>query len=691
MKNNISSSILIENGSNTENTTAYLSIHGMHCSSCAITIENYLRKIPGVYSAFVLISEETAEISYNPNQISIQNICEAIEKIGYKATPVSTETDQIEDSKSDNGKRVIINTILAIPIVTASMYFADSYKNRVFQFIFASIILAFPARIFYKNSYYAVKNKSLNMDFLISIAITVSWLISTIATFLPSYLPSFHMIYFESTALLSLFILFGKWLESKVKDLATKELKNLSIIENSKIIKIFDDQDEILIPVNKLQTNDIVKILPSQMIPVDGIIIKGETSVDEKLITGESIPVVKHENDHVVSGSINLTSVIFVKVTKCGATSTINSIIRAMRRAQIEKPSIQRLADTIASSYFIPTVFTISIATFFYWLLFQNSLEKAIIHSITVLVTACPCALGLATPMALGIACFVAYKNGILIKKPSSLEILRNINFIMFDKTNTLTPGNPEVKDFYIYNFKTNSLVKEFNTTLSSNQDTFIRHLYHFYLLSNSSIHPLSKAISKWFYLNLINNKSEKYTIDSDKIFNTIEEIKGFGVIGITNKNHKYIIGNKILLEKNGVEILNHVDRIISDETTVVYLAVNNKLFGIIGLVDEIPKENIDVIHQIKEMQIKTIVVSGDRLETVKYICQKAGIDEYYYAQTPHDKLQKVKDYKIKGKVCFIGDGFNDALALASADVGISLGHGADLAKVYFYQWQAEF
>lgn len=633
-------------------------IKGMHCASCALIIEDNLKKLPGIKNVNVSFATQKAKVEYDNSQSNEEKIMAVVKNSGYQANLITENEDDVERSELIREKEInkeknqfIISLILTIPVVILSMVLRDmSFTSRLIQSLLAGIVQFYIGARFYRGFYYATKNKTANMDSLIAIGTSAAYFYSLATTFIVE-----GEVFFETSALLITFVVLGKWLEAKAKGRAGEAIKKLMGLQ-AKTARVIKDGQEIDIPIKEVQVSDIILVRPGEKIPVDGKVIDGYSSVDESMISGESLPVEKKTGDFVVGATLNKTGSFKFQATKVGKDTVLSQIIKVVEDAQSSKAPIQKFADTV-SAYFVPTVVVISLITFISWFFLALSpFVTALMAFTAVLVIACPCALGLATPTAIMVGTGKGAENGILIKGGEPLEIANKIQVIVFDKTGTLTKGKPEVTDViaYIYN-------KEEVLKLAAS-------------LEKNSEHPLAEAIinqAKSENLNLINPSH-------------FEAISGHGVIGeVSEKN--ILVGTEKLMVKYNISIESKIkDRKIDLENqgkTVMIIASDKNIIGLIAVADTLKETTNKAIDRLHQMNLKTVMITGDNQRTAQAIAQQTGINQVLAEVLPEDKAKEIKKLQQQNlKVAMVGDGINDAPALAQADLGIAMGNGTDIA-----------
>lgn len=640
-----------------------LKISGMHCASCAATIESRLKKLKGIKESQVNFAAETANIEHT-HEISKEKIIEEIGKLGYRALEPETfkVNHTLEHEHHLEQKKLLkkfkIAFFLSLPLLytmLASIFnlplFFDDKTIATIQFILATGVVIAGSNFYYHGFSTVIKTKSANMDTLVALGTGAAYVYSIIIMIL-IFLEkaSMEQLYFEVSALLITFILLGNYFEERTKGRTGEAIKKLLGLQ-AKTATVIRNKKEIKIPIEEVRVNDVVIVKPGEKIPVDGKIIDGYSSVDESMVTGESMPVEKKTGDIVIGATINKHGTFKFRATKVGKDTMLAQIVKLVQEAQSSKAPIQRLADKI-SGIFVPAVLLIGLAAFIFWFATGQPLSFALKIFITVIIIACPCALGLATPTAVMMGTGLAARHGIIIKKAETLEKARKINIIVFDKTGTLTKGKLEVTD------------------IISLDDAEEKNVLRYAAIAEKrSEHPLADSII---------NKAKQMNISISEPSN-FKAIPGKGIIA--NYNRKEImLGNRKLI-KISKETDKEMQRLENEGKTVMILSVNKKILGLIAVADTLKENSKEAIEKLHEMKKETYMITGDNERTAKAIAKQVGIKNVLANVMPEDKEKEIKKLQRKGKVvAMIGDGINDAPALAQADVGIAIGAGTDVA-----------
>lgn len=640
--------------------TIKFTISGMHCVNCAMTIERRLKDLKGIKSVRVNFSSATGIVTYDSNVTNKSSITKYVKDIGYIAKE-QVRLDQASKAHIQMGW--LIFSILASIVMMALMYVPMPEKIHAYMpyvmMIIATVTLLGPGMDFFISAYKSVKNFSANMDVLVSMGILASYLYSTLAIF-GIFGMSGHA-FFETAVMLIAFIRIGKYLEERVKGRASHALQKLMKLQSDKARLLSPEGKESEVNASSIHVGDKVVVRAGEAIPVDGEVVEGISSVDESMVTGESMPVVKQKGDRVVGATINKTGVLVVKATRVGEETVLSQIVNMVEEAQMDKAPIQRFADTV-SNIFVPVVGGLSILTFVCWYFvfydFGGQLHFlwALKMAIAVLVIACPCAMGLATPTAILVGSGVGLDHSILIKRASALEGIARLDTIVFDKTGTMTEGHFVVSDIVPLGAVSESeLIK-----LAAAGSAF-------------SNHPLAQSVVE-------EAKARKLRWDAVQDF---REETGSGIVCHYHGKDLFI-GNEGLMSAHGIKIEAHdkTNELYAYGKSLMYIAHDHAYMGVLGLTDRIKRNARDVVSQLKQMNIRVVMITGDSEQVAKSAASEAGIEEYRARVPPAEKREIIKDFQRYGKkVGMVGDGINDAPALAQADVGIAIGAGTDVAK----------
>ena len=659
-----------------------LKIGGMSCASCANAINKSINKLDGVENVDVNLATEKVTINYDSSKLKLSQIRNSIEKLGFKVLDKSESKNNLDEDKLRKEREIktllvkfLIATIFSIPLlyiamqpmIPKSLVLIELPKlinptTNPLNYALIQLFLVIPIMIvgykFYVNGFKAFLNKSPNMDSLVAIGTLSSFLYSLYTTFKinnETMMLGHYQLYYESAGIIITLILFGKYLELKSKGKTSEAIKKLIGLQPKTALVLVDDS-EIEIPIDEVEVGDIVIVKPGSKIPVDGIVVDGNTFVDESMLTGESIPIEKNIGDSVIGASINKNGSIKFKADKVGSNTVLSQIIKLVEDAQNKKAPIAKLADTV-SGYFVPTVILISIISSLLWFIFGDKDLEFIIKIFTaVLVIACPCALGLATPTAIMVATGKGAENGILIKSGEALELMHKVDTIVFDKTGTITEGKPQVTDI----IPSKNINKDYLLKIAASAE-------------KNSEHPLGEAIVRFAI-----EKEIKF-INVDK-FNAIP---GYG-IEATIDNKKVLIGNKKLMNDKNIsfkDLYKIGDELSKQGKTPMYISMEDELLGIIAVADVIKENSKKTIDKLHDMGIKVAMLTGDNKNTANAISKEVGIDLVISEVLPQDKSNEINKLKEQGRfVAMVGDGINDAPALANSNVGIAIGNGTDIA-----------
>ncbi len=638
--------------------TVVVKIGGMTCASCARTIEVAVGELAGVKEVSVNLATESAKIVFDPEVTSLNEIKNAVEEVGYKFLGVSgeelreSEDLHVKEMKKKLSFAALIGSVLLVMQYGKYAGIPEIPFSSLIQFMLATPVMFYSGKGMFSAAFRSLRHRTLNMDVMYSMGVGSAYLASVLSTL--GLLPEEYLFY-ETSVLLLAFLLLGRTLEAMAKGKTSEAIKKLIGLQ-AKTATVVRESKEVEVPVEDVRVGDVVIVKPGEKIPVDGVVIEGESYVDESMITGEPLPNLKKPNDEVVGGTINKNSVLRIRATRVGSDTLLAQIIRMVEEAMGSRPPIQRLADRIVS-YFIPAVLAIAIFSFAYWYLIAGYPALfAFTTLVAVLVIACPCAFGLATPTALTVGMGKGAELGILIKNGEALEVARKVTTVVFDKTGTLTKGLPEVTDII---------------SLDGNERDVLKLAG---VAEKRSEHPLAEAIIK-------KAKEEKIELEEPERFETFS---GRGVIAYSNGN-RILVGSRKLMSENGLSIDREIEQKIQslerEAKTAVIVAYNKEIVGLIGIADTIKESARDAIEELHRMGKKVAMITGDNWRTAKAIAEKLGIDAVIAEVLPNQKAEEVRKLqKEREIVAFVGDGINDAPALAQADLGIAIGSGTDIA-----------
>jgi P-type Cu+ transporter len=636
-----------------------LAVSGMSCASCVLKVENGLKRADGVIDATVNFANEQVFVTHLPD-VGFESLKNAVEKAGYKVIDPSL-SDSAQQEYRDKEFRTlrlkfIVSAVLS-GLIMAIMFsrILPHHISSYIQFILTLPVVFWCGWRFYHGFWNALRNKTADMNTLVAVGTGAAFIYSVIATFTPSLIISAGKnpdVYFDTAAVIITLILLGKLLEAKAKGRTSGAIKKLLGLQ-AKTARVLRDGKEIDIEIAQVVVGDIIRVRPGEKIPVDGHIIDGRSSIDESMLTGESIPVEKNIGDNVIGATINKTGSFVFRSTKVGQNTVLSQIIKLVGEAQGSKAPIQRLADKIAG-IFVPIVIALALVTFAVWMIMGPSLILALLNFVAVLIIACPCALGLATPTAIMVGTGLGAENGILIKGGESLERAGTIDMIVFDKTGTLTKGKPEVSDIIAFG--------------DISQDTIIGYAA---TLEKNSEHPLGEAIIE-----------KAAGINIPEIIN-FEAVPGKGVTGKLD-DYNLALGNTALMRELGIDISPisaTIDILSNDGKTSIILTIDRKIAGIIAVADTLKPEAIQAVRSLRSRGLEIAMITGDHKNTAQAIAKQAGIEKVFAELLPDQKADQIKKIQAQGKrVAMVGDGINDAVALAQADLGIAMSSGTDIA-----------
>jgi Cu2+-exporting ATPase len=642
-------------------------VTGMSCASCASSIETTLKGEPGVVKAAVNYANGEASVEFMPTLADVHHFKQSIQASGYDL--VIDETEESEEAVNNLKenyyntlrKRTILSVIFSVPIVLIGMVFPGIPYAGFIMWALATPVVLYFGRQFFINAWKQAKHASANMDTLVALSTGIAYLFSVFNTLDPQFWLNRGLqphVYFEAAAVVISFILLGKMMEEKAKSNTSSAIKKLIGLQPKTVTVIGSSCAEKIIKISEVAVGDKILVKPGEKIAVDGLVFSGSSFVNESMISGEPIPVEKKKDEKVFAGTINQKGSFVFAATKVGADTMLAHIIKMVKEAQGSKAPVQKLVDKIAG-IFVPVVMGISILSFIAWIIFggDNGVTHGLLAMITVLVIACPCALGLATPTAIMVGVGRGAENGILIKDAESLEQAKNINAIILDKTGTITEGHPQVADI-----------------VWKNGEDIAKNSSIFYSLESQSEHPLAEAIIQYFKKEGIGNISAQ----------SFESVTGAGVSGNVD-NKKYYAGSSKFIEEKQIEIPSELkDRAaewLDNANTVIWFANEKNALAAVAIADKIKDSSKEAVEELQQMGIEVYMLTGDNEKTAEAVSKTIGIKNFRAGILPDQKAEFVKELQKSGKkVAMVGDGINDSQALALADVSIAMGKGTDIA-----------
>jgi Cu+-exporting ATPase len=643
-------------------TTVDLPITGMTCANCVQNVERALRKVEGVLRADVNLATEKATVEYIPSVVGLDALRRAVEEAGYSVILVEDE-EEAEDVEARAREEeiahqrwlLIVGLIFTVPTFLLSMgtdlgLLPDFALRKYILLILATPVQFYVGWQFYRGAWKSAKQLSAGMDTLIAMGSSAAYFYSLAATFVIG-----GHVYYETAAMIITLIILGKYLEARAKGRTSEALKRLMGLR-AKTARVIRDGQEMDVPVQEVEVGDLIVVRPGEKIPVDGVVVEGRSAIDESMITGESLPVGKETGDEVIGATINKTGSFQFQATKVGKDTVLAQIVRLVEQAQGSKAPVQRLADKVAG-VFVPAVISVALLTFLGWFFVGGAgLERSLINMVAVLVIACPCALGLATPTAVMVGTGKGAERGILIKSGESLERAGTLDTVVLDKTGTITEGQPQVTDVVA----NGSLPEGEVLRLAASAE-------------KGSEHPLGEAIVE---------AAEGQGLSLDKA-QDFEAVAGQGIVASLD-GKRVLLGNRALMKNNGVDlgsVEDEVGRLQVEGKSTVVLALDGRVEGVIAVADTVKEGSKEAVDRLHEMGLQVVMISGDNLRTAQAIAGEVGIDRVLAEVLPEDKAQEVKKLQDEGHVvAMVGDGINDAPALAQADIGMAIGTGTDVA-----------
>ena len=658
--------------------TTTLKLRGMSCASCATSIESAIRAVPGVSDSSVNFGVEQATVTYDPQKTDIEDIQRAVEEAGYSAFPLQPEmvtgdedAEKVARSREsrDLQRKVVTGGVISILLVLGSLSAMTGIKlplipawlsNPWFQMGLTAPVQFWCGYSFYINTWKSFKRHAATMDTLIALGTSAAYFYSVFATMFPQFLINQGLmpeVYYETAAIVITLILLGRLFENRARGQTSEAIRALIGLQ-ARDAQIIRNGQEIAVPIQDVQINDVVVVRPGEKVPVDGEIIDGSSTLDESMVTGESVPVKKQSGDEVIGATLNKTGSFRFRATRVGKDTFLAQIVKLVQQAQGSKAPIQRLADQV-TGWFVPVVIAIAILTFIIWYNVMGNVTLALVTTVGVLIIACPCALGLATPTSVMVGTGKGAEHGILIKGAESLELAHQIQTIVLDKTGTLTQGKPTVTDFI---------------TVEGTADRNEQHLLQLAAsVEHHSEHPLAEAVVRYA-------QSQEIELAEVKEF---EAVAGSGVQG-TVSDHFLQIGTRLWMQELGIDtqaLQPDKERLESLGKTAVLLAIDGKLQAVMGIADALKPSSKNVVQALQHLGLEVVMLTGDNRQTAEAIAREVGIDTVIAEVRPDQKVAQISKLQSAGRiVAMVGDGINDAPALAQADVGIAIGTGTDVA-----------
>ena len=640
---------------------------GMKCAACAARIDKVLNKQDGIEECVVNLAANNVSLKYNPQLISIEKIAEKIEKMGFRMIVASSETAQAEVEEQEKSeykhlrKNMIWAIVFSLPIMILSMFFMSMpYVNIIMALLATPVVFCF-GRGFFVNAWKQLKQHSANMDTLVALSVGIAYLFSLFNMIYPDFWLKRGIqphVYFEASGMIVSFILIGRMLEARAKGHTSESIRKLMGLAPKTTILIDETGALHEVPIEVVKIGDLLLVKPGMKVPVDGVVVSGSSYVDESMLSGEPIPVGKQTGDEVYAGTINQKGTFKMHATKVGSDTMLAMIISMVKEAQGSKAPIQRVVDKIAG-VFVPVIISIALVAMMVWIVCGG--DEGAVHGIlafvTVVIIACPCAMGLATPTAIMVGVGKGAESGILIKDAESLEVARNIDVVVFDKTGTITEGRPEVVD----------VVPAENIDVDSVANAI-------YSLEQLSEHPLAGAIVEHF---------KSLDVQREEV-SDFENVPGHGVKGaIAGK--KYYVGNAKLLHSHGIKLEKYLEvranELEQSAMTVIWISDDVRSLGIVSIADKIKPTSAATVAELQEIGVDVYMFTGDNRSTAETVASQIGIRNYMASMLPQNKLDRIKQLQNEGHcVAMVGDGVNDSAALAQADISIAMGSGSDIS-----------